>query len=67
MTRLLVDGTIIKVARDRFWWVEANSAASPRELAIADSIVKDLPSPISSAIIPPRASCGLGAFILVKI
>jgi hypothetical protein len=61
-----VDGTTIKVAREGFRafdesfafavWLEAKLPASRRELAMADNIVNDLPSPISSARIPPLAS-----------
>jgi len=63
---LLVDGTTIKVAReclkgfdDSFSaavWIEAKLSASVSEPAMADNIVNDFPSPISSAIMPPLAS-----------
>jgi hypothetical protein len=70
-----VDGTTIKVAREGFRafdesfafafafavWLEAKLPASWRELAMADNIVNDLPSPISSARIPPLASRRSGA------
>jgi len=63
---LLVDGTTIKVARECFEafddsfsaavWIEAKLSASVSELAMADNIVSDFPSPISSAMMPPLAS-----------
>lgn len=46
--------------------VETKSAALWRELAIADRIVNDLPSPMSSAMIPPLASWRSVALAFVK-
>lgn len=74
---ILVDGTIIKVALEAtsafdnfdasFFQLEAKSDASSKELAMADKIVKDLPSPMSSAMIPPLGSWHSRAVLLVKM
>jgi hypothetical protein len=68
MISVALEGFLFNVDVSReFSEAEAKLSARSREPATTDNITRDLPRPISSAMIPPLASAGSGCFVPLKI